>query len=240
MGNYFSEYLQRGLGRCGGLTKTVKKNIGSLVIILMLAMGIFFCFFSENYAYAEGIGGGSLMQIEYAGVIPENVKELLGDDLIAEKTTLADYLKDGQGKVKKNISDQEKKMRDIVTGYPIENMLPFIVARNERVAQYLVAIAKKESDWGKYSPQKAGKTCYNYWGYRGTYNQTASGYSCFDSPEQAVRQVGDRIEDLLNKKIDTPEEMIVWKCGSTCAGHDRQGVLKWISDVKLYYNKLNS
>jgi hypothetical protein len=101
-----------------------------------------------------------------------------------------------------------------------------------------VAIAKKESNWGKRSPVKSGRDCYNYWGYRGGYNMTDSGYSCFDSPEQAVQEVGDRIEKLLSQQINTPSRMIVWKCGRTCAGHDPAGVAKWISDVEHYYNKL--
>jgi len=135
---------------------------------------------------------------------------------------------------------KENRIFTMVANHPIEEMIPFISKRSDMVAYYLVAIAKKESDWGKHSPQKNGGTCYNYWGYRGSYNRTDSGYSCFDSPEHAVQTVGDKIEKLVNQKIDTPEELIVWKCGSTCAGHDPQGVLKWISDVKLYYGKLNT
>lgn len=132
------------------------------------------------------------------------------------------------------------KISAMLSGYPMAKMIPSLGKRKGEVALYLVAIAKKESDWGKHSPKKSGKECYNYWGYRGGYNETQSGYSCFDSPEQAVRVVGDRIEKLLGQRLNTPEKMIVWKCGSTCAGHDPAGVRKWISDVSLYYKKLNS
>jgi hypothetical protein len=129
---------------------------------------------------------------------------------------------------------------EVVTGHPIETMVPFIAKREKKVGAFLVAIAKKESNWGVYSPKKNGRDCFNYWGYRGTYNQTDSGYSCFDSPEQAIKQVGDRIEHLVNEQVNTPERMIVWKCGSTCAGHDPAGVTKWIADVRLYYTKVNT
>lgn len=134
----------------------------------------------------------------------------------------------------------EKEVVTMVAGHPIAEMAPYITKRNKPVASFLLAIAKKESNWGKRSPVKSGRDCYNYWGYRGGYNMTDSGYSCFDSPEQAVKEVGDRIEKLLGQQINTPSRMIVWKCGRTCAGHDPAGVAKWISDVALYYGKLNS
>jgi hypothetical protein len=55
-----------------------------------------------------------------------------------------------------------------------------------------------------------------------------------------VAIVGDKIEELIGKKIDTPERMLVWKCGSSCAGHDPVGVRKWVSDVSGIFYKLNS
>ena len=132
----------------------------------------------------------------------------------------------------------EQKISKMVEGYPISRMVPFISKRDQDVASYLIAIAKKESDWGKYSPKKDGKECFNYWGYRGTYNQTDSGYSCFRSPAQAVGVVGDRIKDLINQNIDTPKEMVVWKCGSDCSVFSDYSVDKWISDVDLYMGKI--
>ena len=138
------------------------------------------------------------------------------------------------------ISNFSEKYYNLVVGHPIEEMLPYIAKCDSETAIFLIAIAKKESDWGEHSPKKEGKNCYNYWGYRGTYNQTDSGYSCFDSPEQAIEVVGRRIGELLAKNIDTPQKMVVWKCGSSCAGHDPASVRKWISDVALYRDKLNS
>jgi len=132
----------------------------------------------------------------------------------------------------------EKKIRKVVRGYPIEKMSPYISQKNKRVASFLVAIAKKESNWGRYAPRKNGKECFNYWGYRGSENTTESGYSCFDSPEHAVAVVGGRINELVAQKIDTPKEMVIWKCGATsCARRDR-GAAKWIWDVNSYYKKI--
>jgi len=137
------------------------------------------------------------------------------------------------------VSVENREYRKLVSGHPIERMIPYISRQNRQVASFMIAIAKKESNWGKYAPQKDGRDCFNYWGYRGSYNMTDSGYSCFDSPRQAVAVVGSRIEDLIAQEIDTPKEMVVWKCGSTCRGHSRYDVRKWISDVDLYVAKVN-
>ena len=80
---------------------------------------------------------------------------------------------------------REKNYQGIVTGHPIETMVSYIAQCDQETASFLIAIAKKESDWGTYSPKKDGKDCYNYWGYRGSYNLTQSGYSC-GRKDQAV------------------------------------------------------
>jgi len=134
----------------------------------------------------------------------------------------------------------EKNINSLVAGYPMEKMAPYISAKEKRTAAFLIGIAKKESNWGKYSPKLNGKDCFNYWGYRGQgENVTPSGYTCFDSPKQAVDIVGKRISTLINdSNLSTPEEMIVWKCGWNCAGHSSESVDKWIADVGIYYNKV--
>ncbi|MFA6159715.1 MAG: hypothetical protein WC678_01310 [Parcubacteria group bacterium] len=134
----------------------------------------------------------------------------------------------------------EKNINSLVAGYPMEKMAPYISAKEKRTAAFLIGIAKKESNWGKYSPKLNGKDCFNYWGYRGQgENVTPGGYTCFDSPKQAVDIVGKRISALINdSNLSTPEEMIVWKCGWNCAGHSSESVDKWIADVGIYYNKV--
>ncbi len=132
----------------------------------------------------------------------------------------------------------EKEIKKITKGYPIEEMAPYISRKKKRTASFLVAIAKKESNWGRHAPKKNGRECFNYWGYRGPENPTVSGYSCFDSPQHAVNVVGRRISELVSQKVDTPKEMILWKCGSlSCARKDR-GATKWIWDVEKYYQKI--
>lgn len=128
----------------------------------------------------------------------------------------------------------------MVKGYPIEQMVPYIVEWDPIVAAFLVSIAKKESAWGRHVPVLNGQDCYNYWGYRGIRDRMGTGgHTCFDSPKDAVDTVGKRIHDLVIKQnLNTPEKMIVWKCGSSCAGHSNYGVQKWISDVNLYFQKI--
>lgn len=140
----------------------------------------------------------------------------------------------------KIITPLEKNLTTLVSGFPIKKMVPFISTKDKRTAAFLIGIAKKESNWGKYSPKLNGKDCYNYWGYRGSgENVTPSGYTCFDSPRQAVDVVGQRISNLINdSNLSTPSQMIVWKCGWNCAGHSNESVDKWIADVGLYYNKV--
>lgn len=127
---------------------------------------------------------------------------------------------------------------NILENTPMKTMVDSIAEKDRVVAGFLVGIALKESGLGVHAPSKGGKDCYNYWGYKGGINPTSGGYSCFSTPGQAVEVVGGRIEDLVAKKIDTPSEMLVWKCGSSCAGHSPSGVAKWVSDVSVYFNRL--
>jgi hypothetical protein len=135
----------------------------------------------------------------------------------------------------------EKKVREMVKGHPIEDMLPYIFDQDRLVAIFLISIAKKESAWGTRVPLLEGQDCFNYWGYRGQRKMMGTGgHTCFNSRKDAVDTVSKRLKSLIyDSKLDTPKELILWKCGSTCAGHSSYSVGKWISDVDLYYQKLN-
>lgn len=134
----------------------------------------------------------------------------------------------------------EAEVTDMVKGYPIEAMLPYILEQDRDVATFLISIGKKESNWGKRVPTLDGHDCYNYWGYRGIRERMGTGgHTCFDSTKDAVETVAKRIKVLVQKeKLNTPAKMIVWKCGSSCAGHSPEGVRKWISDVDMYVKAL--
>ncbi len=237
--NFLFSNLLNLLKKKSRFKKIIKLNkINTLtIIILILCMRLFFYTFfkknvlaqKKNFTQNEGcILIDPLKNIQNKTPnFSQKVTQLCQNELHKNKKT------------KKNILRKEK-YTNLIQGYPMEVMIPAIIQQDEKVSAFLISIAKKESNWGLYVPKKRGKDCYNYWGYRGTYNQTSSGYSCFDNPEQAVAVVGKRIQNLIEKKINTPQKMVVWKCGSSCAGFSHQNVQKWISDVSLYYNKIVS
>lgn len=134
----------------------------------------------------------------------------------------------------------ENDISSLVDGYPIERMSQEIAKNDRAVAAFVVAIAKKESNWGKRAPKLDGKDCYNYWGFREKRDRMGTGgHTCFDSPRDAVRSVSKRIESLMYEyNRDTPREMVVWKCGYSCAGHSDVSVDKWVSDVDYYFRQL--
>lgn len=137
------------------------------------------------------------------------------------------------------VSLLEQEIVEIVDGYPLKNMAPSISRYERQVAALAVGIAKKESDWGRRAPSKNGKDCYNYWGYKGSGKSgTAMGYACFASAEEAVKTVVSRIEYFVNKNLNTPARMVVWKCGFSCSWDNPKNVAKWISDVSIYYNRI--
>lgn len=142
----------------------------------------------------------------------------------------------------KQATPLEKEISQMVQGYPIEKMVPYILKQDPKTAMFLVAIAKKESAWGKRKPVLDGKDCYNYWGFRLRAEKMGSGgHTCFDSPKEAVETIASRIDQLVQEEdIDTPSDMIVWKCGYVC--QDKPKTLsekKWINDVDFYYSAMN-
>jgi len=133
----------------------------------------------------------------------------------------------------------QSDIEELTRGYPIAQMAPLIAKQNRTVAAFMIAIAKKESNWGKRTPKLNGQECYNYWGFRRKQKRMGSGgHTCFDSPEDAVRTVGKRINKLVKKGYDTPSKMVLWKCGR-CTGPASAGAQKWIQDVNVYYQKMN-
>lgn len=151
-------------------------------------------------------------------------------------TEISQYLKVEADK------DFNIRAKELVKGYPIAEMIPYIIEKDPKVAAFYIAIAKKESNWGKRVPVLDGKDCYNYVGYRGKRDRMGTGgHTCFESRKEAVDVVSKRIEELIKKyDRDTAKEMVVWKCGNSCAATGGQAAAnKWISDVDMYLEKLS-
>lgn len=139
--------------------------------------------------------------------------------------------------VKRNV-ELEQRIQKEISGFPIESMTRYMAREDEQVVAFMVAIAKKESNWGKRTPKLNGKECNNFWGFRQKREKMGSGgHTCFDNKRDAVASVAVRIKELIDKGVDTPEEMVVWKCGYSCDAHNPESVNKWIEDVKYYYDK---
>lgn len=140
--------------------------------------------------------------------------------------------------IQKNL---ENDLYSLVSGYPIESMIPFISGYDRDIAGLLIGIAKKESDWGKHVPlNQDGADCFNYWGYKGIGSRgIAMGHGCFGSLEEAVSVVGGRLQELVALRASSePARLTVWKCGASCTGHSPESVEKWISDVNFYFRQI--
>ncbi len=173
-----------------------------------------------------------------AGASDSKAGDENGDSLqLADEDVIMSLL----GKIEEARQEEfEAEILRYIKGRPIEAMAPYIAKQDRIVAAFIVGIAMKESKFGVYAPHSGGRDCYNYWGYKGRENTTASGYSCFSSPEHAIQVVGKKINSLVARGISNPAEMISWKCGSSCAGHGAENVRKWIADVGVNFYKINS
>jgi len=230
-------------------SKAISFSIIGAILFGMISMSIIYRYFGQG-AYADS----QFLGLE--SVSSENKKEnssknlfsynelqnthYIESELITSRFPIAEQKsKEEFEKIKENELFAENA-KNMTRGYPIEKMLPYILEQDREVAAYLVAIAKKESNWGKRIPVLKGEDCFNYWGYRGIReNMGTNGHTCFDNPKDAVQTVAKRLTKLIQEeKMTTAKDLIVWKCGYSCSGHGKSDVNKWISDVALYYNKL--
>ncbi|MEK9173901.1 MAG: hypothetical protein AAB845_01410 [Patescibacteria group bacterium] len=190
-----------------------------------------------------GILSMALMTQYFGGGVFANEKEPLtgaveksntaGVEYDPSQDIFFEYFSEAEG------AEYEENIRKMVAGYPIEEMLPYILEKDKITAAFLIGIAKKESNWGKRVPVLDGQDCYNYWGYRGVRRMMGTGgHTCFNSRQDAVDTVAKRLDKLIkSEQLNTPEKLVVWKCGFSCEGHSRESVKKWISDVDMYYRQ---
>jgi hypothetical protein len=134
-----------------------------------------------------------------------------------------------------------ESLEKMTKGHPLADMSQEIARLDPEIAALVVGIAKKESNWGKRSPQKKGSDCFNYWGFKGAGERgVGMGHACFATREEAVAKIAKRLERLVEKRGTSKPSALVttWKCGSSCAGHSKESVNKWVSDVNSYYSKV--
>lgn len=217
------------------------RNSGIFFVAIILAIfgSVFQVWNSRPVFYSQAYSGkiGLFPQEEF--LVLNNGEEAgrKNDESRQDPATIFGLKKDGGKTMAQELFAQ--KLYEMVGETPIREMVPYISKRDEKVAAFLVGIAKKESSWGEHVPLQNGNDCYNYWGYKGSASRgSAMGYACFANQEEAVKIVGDRIEVLINKNLNTASKMLVWKCGSSCAGHSPEGVKSWVATVAMYLEKI--
>ena len=245
VGNYFQDLI-RGSVQGVSVAKMWNLSIVGAVIFGMLTMTMIYRYLGQGVSAAVRENAVSMQQqdreADYVSSA-QNVIEFGGADGNESHDIDTDFItKLLEVEEGSSNAEFEKQLREMVKGYPIEKMIPEIVKKDRTVAAFIVAIAKKESNWGKRVPVLNGQDCFNYWGYRGIRDRMGTGgHTCFDSTKDAVDTVAKRIDFLVsNKKLNTPGKMVIWKCGSDCSVTGGQAAAnKWISDVAMYFDKLN-
>ncbi|EKD58743.1 MAG: hypothetical protein ACD_56C00059G0001 [uncultured bacterium] len=219
--------------------KLIKNNTILFVALMLTVFGLMLRLFETRSALQVAKAAGNEAIVEVKSPLFEEENQLFELDVDVDGSEGEKY---GlvQSKTLKNGSNKlfAQKIYDLVGDAPIKEMVPFISERDDKVAAFLIGIAKKESSFGYASPSKDGIDCYNYWGYKGSAGRgTGMGYACFASAEEAVEVVGNRIEVLVNKNRSTPAKMVdTWKCGTSCKGDP--GAPSWVSTVALYFDKI--
>ena len=223
--NYFLESFS--------LVRLWNTSILAAIIIGMMSMSLVYRYLGQGVdakdeTVVKAVAGVSMEQEE-----EKEISSREEDDKYI--VDLAKYLEIEASK------DFNRKVKELVKGYPIEHFLPYLLNEDHEVVSFYIAIARKESNWGKRVPVLNGKDCYNYVGYRGKSEKMGTGgHTCFANREEAVRVVSRRIEELIKKYgRDTAKEMVVWKCGSDCNATGGQAAAnKWISDVDTILKEL--
>lgn len=201
---------------------------------VLVAITLLLFVFASKIAFAKEVGSPNNLPIESnskLNIIGFQKKTIQPNVIAAEK-------KDEGGNSENE--DLKEDVAGIVKNTPMAAMIDSISEKDRTVAAFIVGIAMKESKFGVYSPKMGGRDCYNYWGLKAGGKTTAGGYTCFGSPEDAVKGVSKTVEKMVAKGVKTPAQAISWKCGSSCAGHGAANVQKWISDVAINFNKINS
>ncbi|MEI6649997.1 MAG: hypothetical protein WCL23_01025 [Candidatus Moraniibacteriota bacterium] len=229
------------------LKRRLKRAVFLSAVFMTLGVSVFALSLRQESGYPDSLAAVPERKSDICPVLigrdfwrTFGAEETIAENISNERNHCKEAIAESGLSVNGDQSGLEDEIHSLINGYPLDDMTPFIAEYNREVAALIVGIAKKESDWGKHSPSLAGRDCKNYWGLKGLGSRGASmGYACFDSPEEAARAVGDRIAKLVDTKhTSNPENLVVWKCGSSCAGHSPESVRSWIAGVRMYYDRI--
>lgn len=211
-------------------------RLWNLSVVGAIVLGMVSMTFIYRYL---GAGASAIGDTNKIVATTQNEKVLGAEDIKTDQD-ITKYIEDVVAQSEKVKKDEfEKQVTDMVEGYPIKEMLPSLFEKDRTVIAFYIAIARKESNWGKRVPVLNGEDCHNYLGYRGIRDRMGTGgHTCFDSPKDAVDTITKRLKFLIEeKKLDTPAKMSIWKCGSVSNCKKDKQVGKWISDVESIQSK---
>jgi hypothetical protein len=222
------------------INKALKSHISTKQEVywpILIAVSLLLVVFASRIANAATDGAPNNLPIS------DNSKlNLIGFEKTPDQVKMSPAIAQSapQDESNSEIEDLKNDIAKIVKNTPMAAMIDPLSEKDRTVAAFIVGIAMKESKFGVYAPHIAGRDCFNYWGLKAGGKTTAGGYTCYSSPEEAVKGVSKTVEKMVAKGVRTPAQAISWKCGSSCAGHGAENVRKWISDVAVNFNKINS
>ncbi len=242
----WKEYLKDALaGYTHGVSMARMWNISLVTSLIfgMFLMTMIYRYLGQGARAQEARDKADIQQL----IEKQQTEKVLGETIIneeaAKKNQIEAEKKLTEDTILKKQKEFELKIREMVKGYPIEKMAPYIAKEDPIVAAFFIAIAKKESSWGEHVPVSDGKDCYNYVGFRlKTKEMGSDGHSCFSSPKEGFEVTVKRIKSLIYKeKMTTAQKMVSpWKCGYDCSWDKKENVQKWVSDVDYYLKQVMS
>lgn len=177
----------------------------------------------------------------------EQTARVLGDNVAKVEAEKKAQIEAEEKRAKDIIAENQKKfearIRELVGDSPIKQMAPYMAKEDPLVTAMFIAIAKKESAWGRRVPVNNGRDCYNYVGFRLKTEKLGSGdHSCFATPKEGFERTAKRIKDLIYKENMTTAKKMVspWKCGYRPDLDDPGAVQKWVSDVDSILKEVHS
>ncbi|MCX6766159.1 MAG: hypothetical protein NT170_00020 [Candidatus Moranbacteria bacterium] len=240
----YQKILQKSWRKTRNALLSIKNNLQShlsekqeLYWPILIAITLLLVVFASRVAFAETGGAPNSLPIS------DNSKlNLIGFKKTPDPVKMSPAIAQTapQDESNSEIESLKNDVAGIVKNTPMAAMIDPISEKDRIVAAFIVGIAMKESKFGAYAPHIGGRDCYNYWGLKAGGKTTAGGYSCFSSPEEAVSVVGKTVEKMIAKGVHTPAQAISWKCGASCAGQGAEDVRKWVADVAVNFNKINS
>ncbi|HAI73941.1 MAG TPA: hypothetical protein DCS28_01485 [Candidatus Moranbacteria bacterium] len=240
----WEEYLKDAVsGYTHGISMSRMWNISLVTSLIfgMFLMTMIYRYLGQGARAQEAKDKAETQQLTKEQQAEKVLGENIAKEEVNKQTTDEAEKKSAENIAEKKQQGFELKIKEMVKGYPIEKMAPYIAKEDPIVAAFFIAIAKKESSWGEHAPVLNGKDCYNYVGFRlKTEAMGSNGHSCFSNPKEGFEVTIKRVKDLIyNEDMTTAKKMVrPWKCGYDCSWDKKENVQKWVADVDYYLKQV--